>query len=63
MSILRIQDEKVKQVLRDAAKKEKERQKAEEEFWYVDSSRNCSVVFGSDDLSADINVNAKGAKG
>ena len=54
-----IRDRIVREVLRDATKKEQKRQKADDEVDYVDSNRGISVVLGSQDLGADIKAGKK----
>ena len=49
-----IRDRIVREVLRDAGKREQKRQRADEEVSYVDANRSISVVLGSADLGADI---------
>ena len=54
-----IRDRIVREVLRDATKKEQKRQKATDEVSYVDTSRSISVVLGAMDLGADIKAGKK----
>ena len=54
-----IRDRIVREVLKDAGKKEQKRQKATDEVSYVDASRSISVVLGSSDLGEDIKAGKK----
>ena len=54
-----IRDRIVREVLRDATKKQQIRSKADEEVSYVDTSRSISVVLGASDLGADIKAGKK----
>ena len=54
-----IRDRIVREVLRDANKKEQRRQKAEEEVSYVDKSRSIAVVLGTSDLGDDFKAGRK----
>ena len=54
-----IRDRIVREVLRDANKKEQKRQKADDEVTYVDANRGISVVLGSADIGADIKAGRK----